>query len=303
MNRPAAEVAIDETLVRRLLSDQAPDYAALPLQRVGDHGWDNTVYRLGDQWAVRLPRRASAAALMEHELAWLPELAPRLPLPVPLPVLAGRPAAGYSWPWALVRWVTGEPVGTRRLASVAPLARFLSALHQPAPATAPRNPHRGGPLTTRDLSFREGCQSLADQGLDVAAVHRTWARALAADPYTGPPLWLHGDLHTANVLATSQRPARDAGSGTDPEVSGVIDFGDLTAGDPACDYLLAWQLHADQRAALLTAAERRWPGIGERSRGWAVAWAVAVLRASGDTSLLRRIATAALTAACQGQAS
>ena len=67
----------------------------MPLQLVDDHGWDNTVYRLGNDHAVRLPRRAAAAALLANELRWLPVLAPRLPLPVPEPVVAGRPAPGY----------------------------------------------------------------------------------------------------------------------------------------------------------------------------------------------------------------
>src|SRR5258708_13047978 len=31
--------------------------------------------------AVRLPRRAASAALIEHEQRWLPRLSPRLPLP------------------------------------------------------------------------------------------------------------------------------------------------------------------------------------------------------------------------------
>ena len=81
---PAADVEIDAPLVRALLNAQHPDLASLPLIDVGT-GWDNKVYRLGDGLAVRLPRRAAAAALIEHEQRWLPELASRLPLPIPTP--------------------------------------------------------------------------------------------------------------------------------------------------------------------------------------------------------------------------
>ena len=286
MNRPPAEVAIDEDLVRALLQDQAPQHAHLPLHLVGDHGWDNTVYRLGNDHGLRLPRRATAATLLANELRWLPELAPRLPLPVPEPVVAGHPGHGYPWPWAVVRWVPGDPIGTSDVAAIDPLLAFLDALHQPAPADAPRNAYRGVPLADRDARLREGCARLARRGWDGAPILRTWDRALAAEPYAGPPLWLHGDLHTANVLF--QRAS----------ISGVIDFGDLAAGDPAGDYLIAWMLAPRQRRRRRPAAERHGPGSFERARGWAVAWAVAVLGASDDTPLLRAIGSKALAAAC-----
>jgi len=90
---PGAEVEIPLDLVRRLLEDQHPDLALLPLTLLAN-GWDNVICGLGDELAVRLPRRVMAAELVRHEQRWLPELAPRLPLPVPAPVRAGRPALG-----------------------------------------------------------------------------------------------------------------------------------------------------------------------------------------------------------------
>ena len=93
---PAAEVDIDDDLVRRLLADQLPELGALPLERVAE-GWDNVIFRLGDELTVRLPRREMAAELVAHEQRWLPEIAPRLPLPIPAPVGIGRPGLGYPW--------------------------------------------------------------------------------------------------------------------------------------------------------------------------------------------------------------
>jgi aminoglycoside phosphotransferase (APT) family kinase protein len=55
---PAAEVSVSPDLVQRLLAAQQPDLAHLPI-RVMAHGWDNLMYRLGDELAVRLPRRAA----------------------------------------------------------------------------------------------------------------------------------------------------------------------------------------------------------------------------------------------------
>src|SRR5262245_12741960 len=109
--RPAAEVAIDAALVRALLTEQHEDLAGLPLVDVAE-GWDNRLFRLGDDLAVRLPRRAASAALIEHEQRWLPELASRLSLPVPVPLRVGRPSGGFPWSWSVVPWLSGESAWT-----------------------------------------------------------------------------------------------------------------------------------------------------------------------------------------------
>jgi aminoglycoside phosphotransferase (APT) family kinase protein len=75
-----------------LLEEQHPDLAGLSLIQAAE-GWDNRTFRLGEDLAARLPRRAASAPLIEHEQRWLPLLAPQLPLPVPNPIpSAGRDA-------------------------------------------------------------------------------------------------------------------------------------------------------------------------------------------------------------------
>nr|WP_306303282.1 phosphotransferase [Actinomadura chibensis] len=79
-------------------------------------------------------------------------------------------------------------------------------------------------------------------------------------PYTGPALWLHGDLHPANVLTTN---------GT---ISGVIDWGDLFAGDPAYDLAAAWILLPDGTIDTFHATYHPTPDSAtlRRARGWAL---------------------------------
>jgi aminoglycoside phosphotransferase (APT) family kinase protein len=105
---------------------------------------------------------------------------------------------------------------------------------RPRPADAPANPFRGVPLAERAGNFAANVALLTGQaGQDQAerdTVLRVWDAALAAPGYDGPPVWLHGDLHPANILVN------------DGQVSGVIDFGDITAGDPAGDLSVAWML-------------------------------------------------------------
>ncbi len=212
-------------------------------------------------------------------------LAPQLPLPVPEPVLAGSPEPQYPWPWSVCRWVPGDPIGVGDVSSVDPLVRFLEALHRPAPANAPRNAYRGVPLAARDRAMRDGCALLAEHGVAVDPILRAWDELRGAPAFSGAPRWLHGDLHTANVLARGGR------------ISGVIDFGDLTAGDPACDYLIAWMLPARRARRLRESADRYGRGTWQRARAWALAWGVAALARSADNAVIHAIGSHVLAAA------
>ena len=187
---PAAEVGIDASLVRALLQAQHPDLADLPIVAAGS-GWDNALYRLGDRVAVRLPRRAAAAALIEHEQRWLPELASRLPLAVPLPVRIGRAGSGYPWSWSVVPWLPGENAARARLDNLEQAARHLGecvgALHQPAPGDAPLNPVRGVPLAERHDVVLERIRRVEDL-VDASALLDLWTRLSGTRPWAGPPL-------------------------------------------------------------------------------------------------------------------
>ena len=152
-NTPAAEVDVSVDLVRRLLREQHPDLADRPIAVLAN-GWDNLMCRLEPDLVVRLPRRAVAARLVEHEQRWLPGLAPRLPLPVPAPVRVGRPADDFPWSWSVVPLLPGE-IAARCApddvsAAAGLLGRFLAALHVPAPSGFPVSPVRGVALAARD---------------------------------------------------------------------------------------------------------------------------------------------------------
>ncbi|OLT53121.1 aminoglycoside phosphotransferase family protein [Cellulosimicrobium sp. CUA-896] len=282
---PPAEVDVTVDLARGLLAAQHPDLAERPLV-VAAHGWDNVVLRLGDDLALRLPRRAAAAELVRHELEWLPRLAPRLPVPVPAPLRAGRPSDGsrgpaYPWAWSVVPWFDGRPAWAvppaARSGLVASLARFVAALHRPAPADAPANPFRGVALGERDAAVRARLRG--DDVPGAAALLALWARLVETPAWDGPAVWLHGDLHPANLVATGgdARPAT---------LAAVVDFGDLTAGDPATDLATAWLTFDGPGRAVfrrrVTAACGTDDATWDRARAWAVALAAMLLRHSAD---------------------
>ena len=102
MSRMHADgLAIDETLVRRLLGEQFPDLVDRPLRRVEPEGTDNAIFRLGDELAVRLPRRRGPTQPGGKLFDWLPVLAPLLPVAIPIPVAQGRPTLDYPWFWEI----------------------------------------------------------------------------------------------------------------------------------------------------------------------------------------------------------
>jgi aminoglycoside phosphotransferase (APT) family kinase protein len=292
---PEAEVRIDEALVRELLWEQASDLADLPLSRFA-HGWDNVLLRLGADLLVRLPRRQVAAELIRHEQRWLPQLASSLPLPVPVPLMSGVPGAGYPWHWTVTPIIPGrspsaeDELDHHRVAEQ--LGEFLGRLHQAASPLAPANPFRGIPLAQRQETFDRTLIS-AGPLIDTDRAAAVWEDAVSAKPWQGRPLWLHGDLHPGNMLVEEGR------------LTGVVDFGDITSGDPACDLSAVWMLvdEAQHEAFWLAyAAHADKPDNGgdgdlrRRARGWALALGAIFLVRSADNPTMTAIGRRTLDA-------
>lgn len=291
LRMPAAEIDLDEDVVRRLLKGQHPDLAGLPLT-LADHGWDNAIYRLGEDLAVRLPRRTLAVGLIANEQRWLPELATRLPLPIPAPVRIGHADAGYPWPWSITRWFAGRPAAEVLPGdpdhTVITLANFLTALHVAAPAEAPPNPFRGGPLPGHDATLRERVGLLA-RTVNAEAIIALWDRLSVTPPWPSTPVWLHGDLHLANIIVHHDR------------LAAVIDFGDLTAGDPATDLSVAWQLFDTPQRRRLFDLLGTDPDTRIRARGWALHLSLAYLTHSVDNPRIARLGRRTLQAVLAGE--
>jgi aminoglycoside phosphotransferase (APT) family kinase protein len=273
------EIHIDVSLVHRLLAAQFPDWADLPIEPVESGGTNNAIYRLGHEMAVRLPRLERVMLQLEKEQEWLPRLAPDLPLAIPVPIARGEAAEGYPVAWSIYPWLEGENATLDRLtdpvAVARALAEFVSALQRIAPAGGPppgeHNFWRGVPLSRRDAPTRAAIAE--SEGLvDIAAVTAAWEADLQAPAWDGPPAWIHGDLQPGNLLAVDGR------------LSGVIDWGGLGVGDPACDLLPAWNLlTAESRDAFREALDID-DATWTRGRGWALSVSMIGLRYYMETN-------------------
>jgi aminoglycoside phosphotransferase (APT) family kinase protein len=228
-----SELEVTGDLVRDLLRDQHPDLAALPIRAVAG-GWGNQMWRLGDELAVRMQRMDTSPDPQLKERRWLPTLAPGLPLPIPVPVRDGAPSERFPRIWTVMTWVRGTPLDhgsiTRGDHAADTLAAFLKALHVKAPAEAPDAADRGGHPRESTEGFEHFLRAVDLGRFAEEDIRAVWDDAVEAAEWEGPRVWVHGDLHPANVVVA------------DGTLAGVIDFGDVFAGDPAWDLAAAWLL-------------------------------------------------------------
>lgn len=274
------QVEVTEPLVRALVVRQLPQYAGQPLSAVAEHGTDHRLFRLGADLLVRMPVYAASADQALRDARWLPVLAPQLPVAVPVPVALGEPDETYPFPWSVVPWLPGTPptadnADARGLA--ADLGGFVRALHGVDPSGGPvkTGTSRGTPIRGWDDAVRRAVDDAGDR-VDRSRVLAAWDDCLAAPDWSGPPVWIHGDLLAGNLLAGNLLV--EAG-----RLGAVIDFGALGLGDPAPDLQPAWAtLPAQVRAEFRDAVgydDDTW----RRGRGWALAPALTGIPYYWDT--------------------
>ena len=260
------EVDIDVELVSELLVGQFPDLAGLDIRAVRSMGTVNAIYRIGDGLSARFPRAARWVPDLEKELRYLPRLAPHLSLAIPEPVGRGRPGGRYPFPWAVYRWIEGQPYADALVAderqAAGDLAQFVTELRGVEPDQVPVGGRR--PLAELDSVTRWAIEAAGD-AIDGDAALRVWEAALRAPKWDGTSVWIHADLLRPNLLVEDGR------------LGAVIDFGAAGIGDPATDVIAAWstlgQVGRDVFRTALGVDDATW----SRARGIALHQAVAII--------------------------
>lgn len=270
------EFRIDAGLVQRLLAEQMPDLAGLPLSRLDSSGTVNAMYRLGGELLVRLPRTPDFVNGPRREARWMPVFARSSPIHVPAYLGLGTPNDEYPSHWSVLEWVEGAPADESTIQSLdqaaVVLGEFVIALREVSTNGAPIDGnYRAFGLANVDADFRNWAERLPAD-IDRSGVHGVWETCLAAGEWDREPSWLHTDLRGDNLIA-------DGG-----EIVAVIDWDGCTVGDPSADHLAAWWLFdADSRESFRVASQAD-KDTWYRAMGWALLMSVAAIPYYADTN-------------------
>jgi len=271
------QIKIPVEVVESLINKQFPDYSKLSIKEVKPNGWDNRTFRLGSEMSVRLPSAERYAAKVSLEHKYLPYLATYLSLPIPKPILIGKPSVEYPWNWSIYGWIDGQTLDTchfddgelDRLADQ--LANFLKELQaidaSDGPKPGSHNFYRGESPVVYDAESRSSIDNLVGY-IDAKAALEVWERAILSR--WKKPVWIHGDFSTGNILINGK------------ELAGIIDFGGMAVGDPSCDLCIAWTFFKGNSREIFRSAigldEETW----DRARGWALWKALITLESIDD---------------------
>ena len=267
------DIPVDRALVERVLAEQFPQLDRGTLVHAGT-GWDHEVWRCDDV-VFRFPIQHESARAGRDRADALARLAPRLPVPVPVPLLFGEPTPDYPAHCVGYRYLPGELAARCALTSAdrtragIRLAELTRAIHavplDEARAWGLQIEGERGSMAERVVHGRQRAEQLADTPF--AELARQAADAMEPAPPECTPSErrvVHGDLHAGQTLFAHG------------QLTGVIDWDALNIGDPAFDLLMAHGfVPAASRAAF-------WARYGEttasaRARHLALSYGLALL--------------------------
>ena len=255
-------IEISKELVHCLIKEQFPQWANLEIEPVKHSGHDNRTFRLGDTMTVRLPSGKEYVPQVEKEIKWLPFLSKYLSLPIPCPLVQGKPTDIYPFPWSINKYIPGEILSRDNVPSLAQFAMILSAFLR----ELQRIDTKGAPVAGEHNFFRGANPSVYNEQVTAALQELShifpadkiwiiWEKAISTK-WEKTAVWLHGDIAPGNLLVKNGK------------LCGVIDFGIMGIGDPACDYAMAWTFFDSQnRKYFLQGLDE---GTVARARAWAL---------------------------------
>jgi aminoglycoside phosphotransferase (APT) family kinase protein len=277
----AGQLAVPVETVRRLVREQFPQWAGLPVRSLESQGTVNAIFRIGDRLTARFPLQPGEPAVirrwLEKEASAAALLAGRTRFRTPEPVAIGEPGAGYPLPWSVQTWIPGtvaasdgpgEPESFAR-----DLAEFITEVRAiPTGGRTFAGTGRGGVLSTHD-EWVETCLRNSEGLLDVRRLRELWRRMRGLPRGDAPDVTNHGDLIPGNVLVSGGR------------LAGVLDVGGLGPADPALDLVGAWHLLDVGPRAVLRAELGSGSGAGpggdeaewERGKAWAFEQAIGLV--------------------------
>ena len=261
-----SEHLINPDLVKKLIAEQFPEYAHLPIKSVRKQGHDNRTYRLGNDMLVRMPSAEYYALKVPKEQELLPLLKPYLSVDIPVPIKMGNPSHDYPFNFSIYKWLDGTSanflkLNDKALESIAiQLAKFLKELQGivgiDGPSPGKHNGWGGDHVSVYDEGARKQISELSEI-IDEYKAMELWEQACKTKRNKNS-VWIHGDFAFGNFLIKEGK------------LSGVIDFGGMAIGDPAGDLVIAWTFLKGKSREIFKQAMDLDSDTWLRSRGWAL---------------------------------
>jgi len=257
-------ISITKQLAKNMLEEQFPQFKDLEITDIKIGGWDNKVFRLGDDKLIKMPIAKKYEIQIDTTFHWLPKLANHLPFKIPQPLGRGKPSPAYPFKWAIYNWIEGDTVFESKNIDgekfADDLVTFIKDLHKinidNAPAPSIHNFYRGGDLRIYDTEIIASISALKGK-IDYRKAMQIWEKSIASQ-YHDSPLWIHGDLSLGNILLE------------EGQIKAIIDFGMIAAGDPACDLAVAYNIFtADVREEFIIKMDMK-KDVWDRAKGWAL---------------------------------
>lgn len=272
---------MDAPTVARILERQFPELTPVRPAYLGA-GMDSVAFEVNGNWVFRFPMRSAVERQLLVERALLPALTPLLPLAIPQFEFHGQPDSDFPRHFEGYAKLSGVPAVKceRRTIDFDAIARqlgeFLTALHRFPVSDAQQ-------LGTETSRIEDHFDEVRASALGLLPVVRRVAsgdlidhvqryleslRALAAAPW--PLVLTHHDLHAEHVLLSE----------TGNQVTGVIDWGDVSIADPTVDFvgLFTWGGEPLVRAVLSNYAGPVDDRVMERLPPWSAFQAVQDIR-------------------------
>ena len=241
MNNKKIEISILN--VNNLIKEQFQEYSHLEIKPVETSGWDNKTFKLGESISIRLPSAECYINQVNKEQKWLPILKQHLSIPISEPIKMGLPSSDYPWNWSIYKWINGKSANIYNfnencLNKIAlELANFLNELHtidisldlNNELTAGDHNFHRGGSLEFYNNEFINNITNLKNNNFDIdyEKINIIWQKAISSK-WNNKSVFIHGDLSSGNIIIENNN------------LKGIIDFGQLGIGDPACDLVISW---------------------------------------------------------------
>lgn len=226
------QIEINIEIIKTLIEEQFPQYKNLPINEFDTTGTVNSIFKLGNNYYIRLPLTEMYKDSILTEYKILPYLSKKLTIEIPHPIHLGIPNNLYPFHWGIYNWIDGDCYDDNKITNfqeiISGLANFIKELHsvelfEGAPKAGRK------PLLDLNIMTMDALNNSKDE-IDCKKAIKIWDSLLNTPVWDNKSVWIHADLLKSNVLIK------------DNHISGIIDFGSAGIGDPAFDIIPAWSL-------------------------------------------------------------